>query len=240
MALSKCNQHILENYFDNQEPCHIFLLKNDLLTGQILAGKHEGWYFPTIRPYINKDSIAIEGGSYVGDHTLWLGKEAKKVYAFEIQTDLAEILEKNLEINNITNVDVHNMALSDSTNDVSIKWHSNGNKGGCGLDTDNKKPVVENPIKATTIDLLVQQEETKNNQKIKIDIILLDIEGYEPKVLTGGIETIKRDKPVILVESHSGSSPLDFIVKLGYDCISVSGANYLLTPKLATTTSTTT
>ena len=36
-----------------------------------------------------------------------------------------------------------------------------------------------------------------------LDLIHLDIEGYEKKALTGGIQTIKRCKPVIVLENYA-------------------------------------
>jgi len=45
------------------------------------------------------------------------------------------------------------------------------------------------------------------------DLIHLDVEGYESKVLQGSIETIKKFKPVVITENAGGS---DILLSLGY------------------------
>jgi hypothetical protein len=61
-------------------------------------------------------------------------------------------------------------------------------------------------------------EKIKNNT-LKIDILKIDVEGAESLVLEGGINTILRDEPIILIEIHTISNMfyfMDFINRINY------------------------
>ena len=62
-----------------------------------------------------------------------------------------------------------------------------------------QKPVDEIVVETTTIDQLALK---------KLDFIKLDIEGYEPLAIKGGLKTISRCLPIITMEvwsDHLGS-----------------------------------
>ena len=149
--------------------------------------------------YISKDSIVLEGGCHIGTHTLKLAILSKHVLAFEPMIKSNTILQKNLKINNITNVTVHNEGLSNKSDITYYEWIGYNNPGASGL-TNNPmgKPNYENtnsdryPIKLITIDSL---------QLDKLDFIKLDVEGYEINVIEGAINTIKKCNPIITIEA---------------------------------------
>ncbi len=61
----------------------------------------------------------------------------------------------------------------------------------------------------------------------RVDLIKIDVEGHEPFVLRGAIETIKKYRPVIFIELKSAEG--DKILRnLGYTMEEqLSGENYL-------------
>jgi len=71
-----------------------------------------------------------------------------------------------------------------------------------------------------------------------VDFIKIDCEGYEENVLRGAIETIKRDRPVIIVEqkrdmatARFGLEPLGavkFLQSLGYQVAQEISGDYLM------------
>ena len=74
----------------------------------------------------------------------------------------------------------------------------------------------------------------------KLDFIKLDIEGYEPLAISGGIQTIKKYKPVIALEfwaDHSSNVDINFtknnfkeLIDIGYDVIHILGPDFLFIP----------
>jgi FkbM family methyltransferase len=66
------------------------------------------------------------------------------------------------------------------------------------------------------------------------DLIQLDVEGYEGKVLEGAIETIIRYKPVITVETMQGVDYPDVLKifnMLAYEKVDFTGSDSLWTAK---------
>lgn len=165
--------------------------------------------------YITKDSIVIEGGAYIGTHTIKLAYLSKHVYAFEPMPQTNNTLTNNLKLNDITNVTVFNEGLSDKIGNTYYEWSEIDNPGGSGLannpdgktgDTnpyfinilENKKNKIE--VNLITIDSLNLQ---------RVDFIKLDIEGYEILAINGAIETIKKYKPIITLEVWSSVDKCD-------------------------------
>lgn len=72
-----------------------------------------------------------------------------------------------------------------------------------------------------------------------VDFIKLDCEGYELFALRGGEETIKRDKPVIIVEQKPGRGAsfglgdrdaVTYLEGLGYRCAKEMSGDYIMVP----------
>ena len=55
-----------------------------------------------------------------------------------------------------------------------------------------------------------------------IDFIKMDVEGYEPKVILGGMQTIEKNNPVILCEINRGDfTAKDLLENIGYKCVDI-------------------
>ena len=101
------------------------------------------------------------------------------------------------------------------------------NYGGVGLGENGQN------IQMITIDSL---------QLTKCDFIKIDVEGYEEHVINGGINTIKKYKPIIVLECYETFSPLkpasleyvknkyQFIINIGYKIEYVWNADFLFIP----------
>jgi FkbM family methyltransferase len=68
-----------------------------------------------------------------------------------------------------------------------------------------------------------------------ITLIKMDVEGFEPEVIAGGQETIRRDRPVIFAEFHRGrmainrfsmDPPWQFLMSCGYRCFLLRGDRF--------------
>lgn len=149
--------------------------------------------------YLDKNSVVLDIGANIGNHTLYWSKilKVKKVYAFEPVTNTYEILKKNIELNSITDdsVSINNIGLSDEKAKASIadKNHYFGltNIGGTSIKQDNN-----GDFNVTTLDDFMKE----NFKDDKIDLIKIDVECYEYKVLVGAKETLKKYNPVIIIE----------------------------------------
>ena len=132
----------------------------------------------------------------MGCHTFRFAKlvgSKGKVIAFEPISRAFTKLKRNMELNNFNNLTIEKIALSNENKDnqsveFRVSWPLKGKK-------HKTKDVVEDIINFVTLD-----EYIKKNSIIKIDMIKLDVDGYEFKVIEGAIETLKLHKPIIIME----------------------------------------
>ena len=128
---------------------------------------------------LEASGVAVDVGANIGNHTLWLvavcGLEVK---AFEpIKGDL---LARNVDLNGFADrVAIHRFALGDTPTTAHLIGH-NQLKTGAG------------DFEVRTLD-----EFDFSN----VSILKIDTEGMEEQVITGGLETIERERPTIYAEA---------------------------------------
>lgn len=168
---------------------------------------------------INNESM-IHAGTYFGDMLPAFGKSTKsKIFAFEANPFSAESAKGTIQLNNLNNIVFYEMGLGSSISKENLIYqYQEGQSlgGGSRFEIKNAKESrytldtnIKTEIDIITIDSIINE---------KISIIQLDIEGFEMEALKGGIETIKRYKPILILENVNGTE--DFmqsdIIPLGY------------------------
>jgi FkbM family methyltransferase len=137
----------------------------------------------------------IDIGANFGYHTLLFSREcSENVYAFEPQIQNFELLEYNLELNEIKNVIPHNYACGDQNCDIKMPIFLNCN---CTLNMGDITPNVNISSDFSVTKSIVLDE---YNFSSKIDLIKLDVQGWEKKVLIGATNLLKTHKPILIVE----------------------------------------
>jgi FkbM family methyltransferase len=183
--------------------------KNDLITNghKTTNNFYEFQMLEFIRDNIPK-GVMIDGGANIGNHTIYLAKYcATKVIAFEPFPDTFKLLDKNITDNGLRfNVIASNYGLSYS-NEVVFMKSVDGNAGMNKVDSDGDAQVELIPF-----DLILDIDEP-------ITVIKLDCEGYEENALLGMIETVKKYKPALFIESQTEKELIDIskiLIPLGY------------------------
>jgi FkbM family methyltransferase len=154
-------------------------------------------------------------GSYTGVYALVAAKSNRKlkVNAFEPNPDLFSALEKNLKLNRIRNVKSEQMALDDQPGEAYLYLNHDIHTSIGSLiqsSTAGKKVLV----RKTTLDIYCE-----NYSINSVDLIKIDVEGYETNVLKGGSSIIKKSSPIILMESLNQETlekQFELLSKLGY------------------------
>ncbi|MDP3588907.1 MAG: FkbM family methyltransferase [Sulfuricurvum sp.] len=179
----------------------------------------------------SREREIIDVGAYIGDSSLILSKYTKKnVYAFEPFSDAFEELNQNIKLNEKDNILPFKLGLSNDIgrkqlffSDDALSISTNDpekslSKGAC-------THVME--IETTTIDHFSKVH------NLDIGIIKIDAEGSEQAVLLGAIQTIKSQKPILLISIYHNID--DFIsIKPWVDSLGL-GYSYKLTKPEATT-----
>lgn len=165
-----------------------------------------------------KNKSIIDAGAFIGDTAIILSDYTdKNVYSFEPFLQNYNMMLKTIKLNKKNNIIPVNMALGDSNKEIGI----NASIGvGSGMSIENAKEdnidSVENKIKMVTLDSYVKE----NN--IEVGLIKTDLEGFEQPFLKGAIETIKEQKPVLIISIYHNYSdffeikPMIENLNLGY------------------------
>jgi FkbM family methyltransferase len=150
-----------------------------------------------------EEPVILDVGCNIG----WFSLELKavntssKVIAFEPQTALCNIFADSVELNNFKDITIHNVAIgnhNDSINVPVFDYSLPSNYGGVEIDPqkENKEYIGQIPIRYEKIPLRTLDSFSFD----KIDLLKIDVESMEDKVLLGAIKTIKKHKPVIFIE----------------------------------------
>jgi len=140
----------------------------------------------TILSLTNKNSVFVDIGAHIGFYTVRLALKCRHVHAVEPNPESAYILRRNLELNNIKNVTVHQCACGRTRSKAKIYIADTCTT----LIPRTGRKTVEVDVKP--LDSLVKY----------CDIVKIDVEGFEEEVLLGAENLITHVKPIWVIEHH--------------------------------------
>ena len=135
-------------------------------------------------------------GANIGHHALFMSKLADDVYAFEPFRDLIRQIEEKIELNGLTNLRILPFALGEEDTKIAYYPGPDFNSGVGSLLPEF--PGVRN--ESVMVELRRGDSFLAREGLPRIDILKLDVQGYEPNVLRGLAERIRSDRPVVLAE----------------------------------------
>jgi len=156
----------------------------------------------------------IEVGANIGAHSIPLARKCfpGPLFLFEPQQRVFQILCANLALNDIRNAVAYPEASSDSPGFVVVPpldYGAQGNFGGISV-RDEAEGVDGLRVRATPLDSL---------GLAACHVIKVDVEGFEPQVLRGAEQTIRRCRPVLYVENDRQANQqevISLIADMGY------------------------
>lgn len=162
--------------------------------------------------------LCLDIGAHVGIWTKRLAHDFDQVIAFEPLAKHIECHKKNTE--ECDNVTLHEVALSDE----SITTQMTTRKFNSGMSTLLPNKKLKDGYKLT-----VKTKTLDSFNFPTIDFIKMDVEGYEEKVIAGGMNTILKHLPKIYMEIWPSKLSLmtELMNTMGYSVNKVSDANYL-------------
>jgi len=138
--------------------------------------------------YVTNWDRAVDLGAHVGIFSRHFAKRFREVVAFEPTPETRACLEKNVP----ANVRIVPFACGDRERQVLFRRHIR-NSGGTEMarDTNSSSSVEHYTVKMITLDSLELES---------VGLIKIDIQGAEPLALRGASETLRRCRPVVLIE----------------------------------------
>ena len=140
----------------------------------------------------------IDCGAWIGQWSL-MHRHAEHVEAFEPNPDILPLLEHNIQ--SCPQIHLHRTALSNRPGRTALRYESH--TGTCHMWPEGHAQDIE----VRTLD---------SYQFSDVDIVKIDVEGMEVPLLQGAEQTIRRNRPWILIEgnespSRYGRSKRDFL-----------------------------
>lgn len=189
---------------------YVPLYKTDLIQRYIFERKkffEQNILLELLEYLPEKDAVILDIGANIGNHTLyWAGLcGAKTVYSFEPVKSTFEILSKNIELNGLQDkVKLFNLALSDEKTTCCMNCYTETNIGGVSV------------RKSSSGDLAMERLDNINIVEEKVDFVKIDVEGHELFVLNGALETLRKYKPVIFIETGNPEEVKKLLSPIGY------------------------
>lgn len=172
---------------------------------------------------INPGDTVLDIGANLGEVSLNAAKmvgDAGKVFAFEPFPATFRKLQENAELNCFTNLCLVNKALGSETTTLTMFSPQAGNEGMNRISPEATFGSSETLVDVMPLDDFADAEELK-----KIDLIKLDVEGFEMYVLKGAIRSLKKFRPKLFVEvtdeylteqGSSASELIEFLLEQDY------------------------
>jgi FkbM family methyltransferase len=181
-----------------------------------------------LKSQLREGMTFIDIGANAGYFTLLGSSCVSKVIAFEpIPQNISQI-QKHLLANNINNVVLENMAISDTTGQVSFvieENNANSHLSEIYIQHADTKPLQTININSVRLDDYVKCNLLTPN------VIKIDVEGAEIKVLNGARETFIKYKPVCIISTHSKQlcdECISFFADNGYEVDRLKGFEHEL------------
>ena len=166
-----------------------------------------------------KEGDIIHAGTFFGDFIPALSKAVSKeakIWAFEPNPESYRCSQITMILNDVQNVSLLHAGLGDKKSKIELttknkKGVSLG--GSSSINSASKSSGTTEEIQIETID------ETIPNDR-SVSIVQLDIEGFEKQALMGALATIKRCRPILVIEDDHGFTKSDWfkdnILSLNY------------------------
>jgi FkbM family methyltransferase len=174
-------------------------------------GAYEKYLLFLMRDIVKEkhNPIFIDIGANVGHHSLFMSKFCQEVHAFEPYDRVKVILMSKLSLNKCSNVIVHNFGLG-AKNEFLDFYAPVGRNIGTG--SFMAEHAQNNNIKIGKLEIVQGDSYISKLNLKKIDLIKIDVEGFEKYVLLGLMDTLKKYRPFVVME-YSGVTRNDLTIQ---------------------------
>jgi len=186
---------------------------------------------------VKEGQTVLDIGAHKAGYLYFLLKQvgkSGKVFAFEPQSNLYQYIKKTKALFHWDNVSIEHLALSDNAGKVTLYIPTNkvrkGSSPGATIVEHKERSDfgMTETVNTETLDSYC------NRHGIEPSFLKIDVEGNELRIFKGGLETLKKFKPKVLVEieaRHIGKEQVletfRFMESLGYKGHFIHGLDFL-------------
>lgn len=161
----------------------------------------------------------VDVGANIGLMSIYVASKFPKstVHAFEAHPLTMDIFKENIAINHLSNVEPYAFALGSEEGEAMIYTDHGKNRGGASL--------LSPETLSEGFEIPVRRLDSMNLEKV--EVVKLDVEGYELEVLKGAEQTIRRDHPILIIEVSAGRGKERMLAHEIFDFVQALG-NYTI------------
>ncbi len=168
-----------------------------------MGGRHEDFQDNYINKILREGSIFIDVGAHLGRFTLLganiVGNKGL-VVALDPDQRVFQRLVENVNINNLHNVIT--LPIAASNKNFLAHFRLSKTLGWSSLTNMHENKIeAEVLIPAFTLDDLIESLELNH-----VELVKIDVEGAEDKVLEGAVNLLESFRPILLIEVHTEES----------------------------------
>lgn len=165
-------------------PEHDQAISLAILSGKQLEEYEQRW----LHSFLSKEKTVVDVGANIGSWTMLCARNAKAVYAFEPDPRNFIVLQKNIVTRNAKHVRAYAAACGDKSGSVFLNINPrNSGDHRCWESDPNRGKLC---VPMVTLDEFLRNE--------PVDILKVDTQGYEVKVLQGAKNILARGNPMIM------------------------------------------
>ncbi len=188
-----------------------------LITTYVLI-EQQDWFEDEIRflrEALEADSVLIDIGANYGVYSLAAAGRSPngRVWAYEPCTATAGCLRRSIVDNGFVNVTLSAQALSDRPGSGVLKFGASPELNALVEDSGASGPAEA--VELTTLD-----EQRALHRWRRVDVIKIDAEGHEARVINGGRAFFSELSPLVMCEIKAGASvdltAVDLLAESGY------------------------
>ncbi len=212
---------------------------DDWVSNQIYWKGLAGYEPETVSIFLKLTScarITFDVGAYVGFYTV-LAAHANPsgcVYAFEPHPDAYPRLLRNVQLNRLSNVECIQAAVGDVGGTADLYCGPGGLPTSSSLSLDFMRP--HGTVQGVRVKVVALDEFVRERGIARVDLLKIDTESTEPRVLQGMLGTLQRDRPSIVCEVLQGGGAEgrleDILGGLGYRYYLLTPTGPMLVPKI--------
>ena len=155
---------------------------------------------------IKKTDVVIDVGAHIGLFSLYASQHCTKgkIFAFEPIKENYEILESNKKLNDFSNIQSENCAISNVTSKITL-YQSNDESG------HSKFIQTNNPVEVASKSL---NDFFKENRLESVNLLKLDCEGSEYEIIDSLEDKYFEMTEKMIIEYHLADSNPELLEKL--------------------------
>lgn len=185
------------------------------------TGSYESGTLDFIKNHLKKGDCFVDVGANIGlmsiEASRSVGNEGK-VYSFEPHPTTVKILQFNIDLNAIKNIDVIEKGVGSKSGEAKIYDRWDVNRGGASLLSSNTEQESYD-IQIVSLDEVLEKDE--------VEMIKIDIEGFELEALKGAKSILSsKTPPILIVECTEETEHQDYTREELYSWLKHTNSNY--------------